>query len=257
MTRVLSIDLDYISSPYSDLIRQMFNVNSSYRWSNFMENTPFHKSHFFIDQSNLTFCFNIFLKSLKYNPKVSFGYDHDSILFSINKENNIDLINIDHHDDVFSGIIKNPNEEYEALTKHNIINEGNWGALLHKLKKLNSFTWIKNINSDINGDRDNRAKQFLGNLYQSYLKEDYIFEDYNFDYVFLCLSPQYIFPDHWHYFSMFISAYEEFSEKTAVIYTDKYETNIRHLKTHEQILNQCSNKMSFNNLRKNLNNEII
>jgi hypothetical protein len=253
MSKVLSIDLDYISNPYSELIRQMFAMNSSYRWTKFIKETPFDKSHFFIDQSNLLFCFNIFLKSLKSDPKVSFGYDHDSILFSIDKETDIELINIDQHDDIFEGIGKSPQDEYEAVTKHNLINQGNWGVWLHSTKRLKSFTWIKNNNSDGTGSRDERGKQFLGNLYESYLKEEYKFDNYDFDHVFVCLSPQYIFPDHWHYFSMFISAYEEFSGKTATIYTEKYETHVRHLKLHDQILNQCSSKMTFNNLRKNLN----
>ena len=66
------------------------------------------------------------------------------------------------------------------------------------------------------------------------------FENYDFDHVHICLSPQYIYPDHWHYFSMFISAYEEFSGKDAIIYTEKYETHVRHQRLHNEILHQCS-----------------
>ena len=242
MTKVLSIDLDYITRPYGEWAVNQQSDNPTHRWDEFMTKTPFERRHFFIDQSNLMYCFNVFLKALKSNPKVSFGYDHDSILFDIDQEENIDLINIDHHDDVFHGMAS-PDEEYEMVTKYNIINEGNWGIWLYSQGKLNSFTWIMNDNSNAglgDGDRNDRNKYYLGNSYEYYLKENYKFEDYNFDYIHICLSPTYIHPDHWHYFSMFISAYEEFSGKDAIIYTEKYETHVRHQRLHNEILHQCS-----------------
>ena len=205
-----------------------------------MEESPFDRSHFFIDTSNLMFCFNTFLRAMKSGPKVSFGYDHDSILFAIDKEENIDLINIDQHDDVFHGMGDSPDDEYEMVAKYGIINEGNWGIWLHSVGKLNSFTWIMNDNSDPQGGRNARDKKYLGDSYQYYLKQDYQFDGYDFDHIFVCLSPQYIHPDHWHYFSMFISAYEEFSGNDAIIHTEKYETHVRHQRLHNEILHQCS-----------------
>lgn len=239
MTKVLSIDLDYITRPYAEWITHAWDYNSDLRWNVFMEQSPFDRSHMFIDQSNLMFCFNTFLKTLKFNPKVSFGYDHDSILFAIENESNIDLINIDHHDDVFHGS-GTAEEEYEMVTKFNVINEGNWGIWLHSVGKLNSFTWIMNDNSDVSDNRNSRNKEYLGDLYNFTLKDDHKFDNYEFDQVFVCLSPQYIYPDHWHYFSMFISSYEEFSGKDAIIYTEKYETHVRHQRLHNEILHQCS-----------------
>jgi|TARA_R100000030_G_scaffold42955_1_gene32338 hypothetical protein len=205
-----------------------------------MEESPFDRSHFFIDTSNLMYCFNTFLRALKSGPKVSFGYDHDSILFAIDKEENIDLINIDQHDDVFHGMGDSPDDEYEMVTKYGIINEGNWGIWLHSVGRLNSFTWIMNDNSDPQGGRNARDKKYLGDSYQYYLKQDYQFDGYDFDHIFVCLSPQYTHPDHWHYFSMFISAYEEFSGNDAIIHTEKYETHVRHQRLHNEILHQCS-----------------
>ena len=71
MTKVLTIDLDFISNPYARWINHAFSLNTSKRWSEFMEETPFDRSHFHIDTSNLMYCFNTFLKALKSNPKVS------------------------------------------------------------------------------------------------------------------------------------------------------------------------------------------
>ena len=98
--RVLSIDLDYIMGPVIELYNGlMFNENPTIRWEQFFNKTDFNESHFRIDQSNLLFCYNTFLKALRNCDSVSFGYEHDSILFSIAEHENIDLINIDHHDD--------------------------------------------------------------------------------------------------------------------------------------------------------------
>ncbi len=96
--RVLSIDLDYIMGPVIELYNGlMFNENPTIRWEQFFNKTDFNESHFRIDQSNLLFCYNTFLKALRNCDSVSFGYEHDSILFSIADHENIDLINIDHH----------------------------------------------------------------------------------------------------------------------------------------------------------------
>ena len=238
MTKVLTIDMDYITNPYAQWTTFAFQMNPSKRWSDFENASPFDKSHYFIDRSNLMYCFNTFLRSLKSKPKVTFGYDHDSILFAINQEENIDLINIDHHDGIFHGLDHDSDEEYEMVTKHNFIDEGNWGIWLHSQGKLNSFTWIMNKNSDLNSNKRGQANHYLGDKFNCYLKEEYTFENYDFDHVHVCLSPQYIHPDHWHYFSMFISAYEEFYGKDSTIYTEKYETHIRHQKLHNDILNE-------------------
>ena len=103
-------------------------------------------------------------------------------------------------------------KEYEDICKYNHVNEGNWGAWLHHKEKLNSFVWIANKTSG-NLDRNWYNERLLGDKYQSHYRQDYKFEDYNFDYVFLCLSPQYTPQHHWHYFTMFMIAYEEMTGK--------------------------------------------
>ena len=127
--RVLSIDLDYIMGPVIELYNGlMFNENPTIRWEQFFNKTDFNESHFRIDQSNLLFCYNTFLKALRNCDSVSFGYEHDSILFSIAEYENIDLINIDHHDDVFGGDYTGemPDEyayktEFYEIMEHNLI----------------------------------------------------------------------------------------------------------------------------------------
>lgn len=244
--KVLSIDLDYIMSPTIELYNGLhFNDNPTLRWEELFNKSEFKENHFYIDQSNLLFCFNTFLKALKKCEDVSFGYEHDSILFSIGDCENIELINIDHHDDVFGGdyTLYMPMEdalkcEYYEILKHNRVHEGNWGAWLSGHNKIKSFTWIGNSNSG------NKSRNFYNSevvpKYKNVERDNYQFDNYNFDHIFVCLSPQYIPKNHWHYFSMFISAYEEFTGKSAIIHTQKFETSIRHQLIHNEILHQCS-----------------
>ena len=245
--RVLSIDLDYIMGPVIELYNGlMYDHNPTLRWEQLFNRTDFNESHFRIDQSNLLFCYNTFLKALRNCDSVSFGYEHDSILFSIADYKDIDLINIDHHDDVFGGdYIREMSEEdaykteFYEIMNHDRVHEGNWGAWLGGHNKLKSFTWIGNKNS-INKCRNRINAEVVPN-YVNIEKEDYKFDNYNFDHIFVCMSPQYIPPNHWHYFAMFVSAFEEFAGKDAIIYTEKFEASIRHQRIHNEILHQRSN----------------
>ena len=244
--KVLSIDLDYIMEPCIELYNSIhYNANALLRWHGLYSSTPFNESHLQINQSNLLYCYNVYMKALMNCDYVSFGYDHDSILFDLENHTDIDLINIDHHDDVFGGDYddgenKNPYRlEYGQLENFDRIHEGNWGAWLKSQDKLKSFTWIGNENSQ-NKHRNKVNENLIGN-YQNLEKENYSFSDYNFDYIFVCLSPQYTPQHHWHYFSMFITAFEELKGKDATIYTNKYETSVRHKLIHNEILHQRSN----------------
>jgi len=101
--RVLSIDLDYIMGPCIELYQQLFfDGNPSTRWQHLFKYSDFTENHLYIDQEAIIYCYDVFLKSLKNNPNVTFGYDHDHILYDLEDKENIDLINIDHHDDVTS-----------------------------------------------------------------------------------------------------------------------------------------------------------
>ena len=106
-------------------------------------------------------------------------------------------------------------------------------------KKINSYVWIGNKNSP-NKDRNYFNEQIVPN-YLNVERENYKFDNYKFDQIFVCLSPQYTPKNHWHYFSMFIKVYEQFSGKDAIIHNKKYEHELRNLKVNDEILHQCSN----------------
>lgn len=246
--RVLSIDLDYIMGPTIELYNSIyFDHNSTTRWRNLYENSPLREYNIFVDEFNLLYCYNIFLKSLKQCKNVSFGYEHDSILYAIKDFDSIDLINIDHHDDVFGADYDEYGDdayekEYSEIINSNRIHEGNWIAWLVSQNKINSYVWIGNQNSG-NKLRNEVNQRFVPN-YLNVERENYKLENYNFDHIYVCLSPQYVPQKYWHYFSMFITAYEEFTGKDASIESwsnKKYESELRHSKLTDEILHQCSN----------------
>ena len=245
--RVLSIDLDYIMGPSIELYNGLFfDDNPETRWRDLFDRSDFKESHLVIDQSSLLFCFDTFLKALKNCNSVSFGYEHDSILYDIKDFSNIDLINIDHHDDVLGGDYSQDmdyesalKKEYFEVVKDNRVHEGNWIAWLASQKRINSCVWIGNENSG-NKNRNFFNAKIVPN-YLNVEKEDYKFDNYKFDHIFICLSPQYIPKNHWHYFSMFIKVYEEFSGKDAIIHNKQYEHELRNLQVNNEILHQCSN----------------
>jgi hypothetical protein len=245
--KVLSIDLDYIMGPtietYSNVL---FDEDPMTRWKHLYEYTQFRESQFYADTSSVIYCYDVFLKSLKNCSNVGFGYEHDEILYELQSHKDIDLINIDHHDDIFGGDytrdkdLENPYQvEYDQIIHFNRVHEGNWGAWLQSKDKLNSFTWIGNENSK-NKIRNEINKSLIQN-YSNVEKTNYTFDDYNFDHIFVCLSPQYTPKQHWHYFSMFITAFETMKGRDAIIHTDKYETTVRHQLVHNEILHQRSN----------------
>ena len=113
-----------------------------------------------------------------------------------------------------------------------------WDSREINEKKLKSYTWIGNQNS-------NKSKNYFNErIVHNYLnvhRENYKFDNYKFDHIFVWLSPQYIPKNHWHYFSMFIKVYEQFSGKDAIIHNKKYEHELRNLQVNNEILHQCSN----------------
>ncbi len=244
--KVLSIDLDYIMAPCIELYHGLhWCENPTSRWTGLYDKSDFKEHQFYIDQGNLLYCYDVFLKALKKCNNVKFGYEHDEILYELQDKEDIEIINIDHHDDIFGedydGDVQ---REYAGLLKHDRVNEGNWGAWLHLQKKLDSFIWIHNENSRNLKQHNDLNVEVLGKKYKWFLREDYTFEKYDFDFIFVCLSPQYVPQNHWHYFTMFIMAYEQITGKTVDINSfakRKFEYEIRHNQVTDEILHKRPN----------------
>lgn len=203
---------------YNSLV---YSENPSSRWRNMemfghMQRTDQYK----IDQSNLLFCYNMFLKSLKKSKSFSFGYEHDAILYALDGvEEPIDLVNIDHHDDYLCAMYCRSDGKWDGLDRerqeiinHGMVNEGNWIAYLDTKGILERVLWIHNPNSN-NVAKVDYIEDKINLIHGT--KDQCEIHNYEYDHVFVCLSPQYMPQEHWHYFAMFITAYEEFTGKDA------------------------------------------
>lgn len=246
MKRVLSIDLDYIAKPgienyNSENYSFAEHFNSIAQWNVLSEFSDLTADNVQIDVSNLMFVYRLFLKALAHCSSVSFGYDHDAILYSIADFDEIDLIHIDHHDDFLHGsfliideeILHQTGErrviEHEQLMQNETVNEGNWIAWLATKKKLKNYLWICNENSG-NQNRIPLIQQLFEN-FKCKTQNQIEFSSYEFDHIFVCLSPHYISPSHWHYFKMFMLAYEAMTQQSAencLIHHRKFELDRYH-----------------------------
>lgn len=229
MKKVLSIDLDYIIGDslekFYDEIKIFHNFNAITMWNMVFEFTDIKEDDLIVNHRKLSFCYDLFVKCLETSKSVSFGYEHDQILYSIENFDNIHLINIDHHDDFLGGDFLDLDEdifnktgkkriiEYEQILKTQYIHEGNWISWLHSKNKLSSYIWISNENSG-NRDRNELIKSMVPN-YVNRTQDNLNIPTYNFDHIFVCLSPQYIPPKYWKYFNMFIDVYEKITKKSS------------------------------------------
>jgi hypothetical protein len=224
--KLLSIDLDYIMEPSIGIYEDIgWDDHPSKRWKNYFSESD--NTNLSINEKNLQYCFSIFLKAINNCDNIHFSYNHDSILDNITDCDDIDLINIDHHDDIIYPFHDIPKDDpnfnklelkslsfsYEEIKRNNQVHEGNWISLLSIQNRINSYTFIGNQES-INFSKS--KKSFIKSKipkFQYFTRDQYVFDDYNFDQIFMCLSPQYIPPCHWHYFSLFLIAAEEITGK--------------------------------------------
>tara|TARA_B100001175_G_C19495638_1_gene635115 strand:- start:1122 stop:1856 length:735 start_codon:yes stop_codon:yes gene_type:complete len=233
--KVLSIDLDFISSPAINKYHthQLANHTTGrqhplIKWEELLQYAPdiVHSMSHEIDIDNYDFCLRTFIRALKNCKDVYFGYDHDAILFGLEGHNDIEIVNIDHHSDILSGYPGDEKEEMEELLRHDNVMEGNWGYYLQMHNRLKSFHWILNDTTEEHGDLQD-GMQLLNNFSWSY-RHAYDFGDYKFDQIFVCISPAYIPPTHWHMFGTFIRVYEELVGK--VVDKDKLHRKYQYRK---------------------------
>jgi len=246
--RVLSIDLDWIIDDH--IFRERaFHNNAMVRWDAFYNTTRYKKEDLPYDSNRLDFVKKVFSESIKHCDNVKFGYDHDAILYHIEDYESIDLINIDEHDDVlmcdfdfYKSSQRSFEQEYDMMVHYDLVNEGNWIGWLHAKKKLKSLVWIANKYSLVG-----KKKQFVADLIEDYEYVDYpgyVIEDFKFDHIFVCLSPQYIPIQHWDVLKWFMDTYEQHSG-TKVDPRDwdnkKFEIEYLHRQVTDAILHERTN----------------
>ena len=219
MSRVLTIDIDYIWHNVTDnsFVPQIDTIKKYQRY----EELPNNYNYVNIDQGNLLYIWEVYTKALEVCSNVSFCHYHDAILFELLQEKyrQIDLINIDHHHDIFYHM--------EELPEINI-DEGNWIIRLCQLDLLSTYTWIKNEDSE-DFELGQRYEDLMkivpgvdGWLYHPILRTDYTFTNFKFDHINICLSPTNMSDTQWHYFDMFHIAYKNYYRKEPTIIGEGY-----------------------------------
>ena len=214
MSRVLTIDIDYIWHNVTDnsFIPQIDTIKKYQRY----EELPDNYTYASIDQGNLLYIWEVYTRALEVCSNVVFCHYHDAILYELEKYSKIDLINIDQHHDIFYHM--------EELPEINI-DEGNWIIWLCQQDLLNTYTWIKNEDSEdfeYNEDLKKIVPGVDSWLYHPILRTDYTFTNYKFDYINVCLSPTNMSETQWHYFDMFHIAYKNYYRKEPTIIGEGY-----------------------------------
>lgn len=255
--RVLSIDLDYCMSSCIELYDGIHDdENPLTRWKKFQESGFMPNNKLTIDKDKVIYCFDVFTKALKHCQDVEFAYDHDAILYRLEKEKDVEIINIDYHNDFlnFGGLSEYSDGsyeqdisvlelEYDLIEKHNRVMEGNWVAWLDIHDKLKKYTWIRDKTS-LTGTKEKNNKptftdyywDILQDKFEHCVKEDYTFKSFEFDYIFVCLSPVYVPQKFWHNFTLFMIAYENFTNKPLKFINRKYEIEARYKTLNERLI---------------------
>jgi len=255
--KVLSIDLDYAMGAYiecqsSYVINQYeeWNSNPFTSWQMMRDLSDLDFDSLEIDLDGIEYMWAAFAKALRNCKNVDFAYDHDAILYRLEKTDATDLeiINIDHHGDIsnlseFLCYVTDEDDpddedaiyddtiarekEYEYIKKYNKVMEGNWVAWLDTHNKLKNYITIsedRELEDDFNSFEFSNVEGYIG----TYSRKNYNIKDYNFDYIFVCLSPSYIPPKYWKYFKFFIDSYERLTGNKANIIDKKYEMTARY-----------------------------
>jgi len=259
--RVLSIDLDYCMDSCLDMIddeviNHFIDDNPVSRWKAFEDYTVIPDNSVFIDSDKVEYCFDVFTKALEHCDSVVFGYDHDAILYRLEMDDAYDLeiINIDHHNDIFNGtpysdsmeVFHNDElemfeHEYDTFEDGRVM-EGNWVGWLDWKNKLKNYTWIHGMRS-LGGPDDGSItkwtscyRDILSSNLDYFLREDYRFDDYKFDFIFVCLSPVYVPQKFWNIFTKYLSEYEKVTGKPYKLINRKYEIDARYKELHKYTL---------------------
>lgn len=181
MKNILTIDFDIFMrdsiEAYNNLIektwKERFKIIPS------LQHSPFDGESYQKLTQYLLFLFSSIGKN-----QIHFLREHHHILNFLDNEEVYNIINIDHHHDW----CYKKEDFYQPITN---VNCGNWIKYLNDTGHLNSYTWIKNHNSQLPLIEQ---KFLIHNL-----KDCNLFNLSVFDEIFLIFSPQYV-PPYYHSF---------------------------------------------------------
>lgn len=247
--RVLSIDLDYATDEFANDNDEIVDLQFTpfFHWDSVIEDDPRLYDELKLNFKSVEFMWNVYTKALNNCKKVDFAYDHDAILYYLENYDDIEILNIDQHGDVSCGTYfessdptdEDRKDEFEIVKRYDDVNESNWVAWLHAKNKLKKYDLITEEDGLIYGYEDfGDSSRLLLNeeiFTGSKSRKTYKIDNYNFDYLFICLSPHYIPIKYWNIFNIFIDYYEEIMNKKATIIDKKYSYTARYRKLNKYL----------------------
>lgn len=217
---VLSIDFDYIMFPCIKLYNDLSSggENSTVIWNNIEHFRGVDDKFLSYDPESYITIAKL-LKSLDNDTKKIAISEHQSIVdILIKDENSIEhdideiyeswkfnLINIDFHHD----IIYRP-QDRNTIKNFDKYNCSNWVGYLMLKNKIENYTWIKAPNSDLydhnlDGKYDIKFETESMRLVENI--QEFI-DNNKFDYVFLCLSPQWVPYKFKHLYDLLVELFD-------------------------------------------------
>ena len=200
---ILSIDFDIIMAPVIEYYNNMVPMKN---WDEICTENP----GMLCPKADL-FHYNLILKLLNklvnQDTSLYIAFNHKMIVDFIDDNDDIFLINIDHHHDL--GYAEEDDTKEGTLKN---LNCGNWVKYLFDKSQLREYVWINNRNSlDVTRELiDNQVKNYNCKKINFENAEETILK-FNYDKIFICLSPEWVPP---YYHTLFYGLVDFINEKT-------------------------------------------
>ena len=187
--KILSIDLDYAFSPdiskYDDFVTGS-SLTSKEEWEK-LKAKGFTKPR--VNKAKLDSLVKVYSDALPAAKEVHFISDHHEIVSFFKPGCAYEITNFDHHHDVF----------YPGWHNMDKLDEGNWVGWVDNLGLISSYTWYRNEDSEDLDPSVDLSCRYEEIFYDS----DPLPE---FDYVFVCSSPNWIHEDNIYVLNSFKEA---------------------------------------------------
>lgn len=200
---VLSIDFDYIMAPCINLYNHMCDgrENPTISWA-IIERDLNIDNHLSYDANYLQMIIQLILQGKKNKSTFITITEHQEIINYLKKADNYDIstfnvTNIDFHHDMMY------NDDIQSILDFDEYNCTNWMGYLYLKNKISSGEWFKAPTSQL------PSPELMGKLFPenidynirpSYELKDLLDKEY--DYIFLCESPQWVPYQYQHLFEI-------------------------------------------------------
>lgn len=226
LKKVLSIDMDYIMGNcielYNDLAAGNRNEHDLWQMMEQMRNIEPHLQY---DENKLAFIFDIFTKGvMDAKPEnIMFARNHDCILNLLCTEEGkryvYDVVNIDHHHDIFYS-----EQNYREVENFDFAFLNDWVWYLNKYNRLRTYTWVCNPTSkDFQKPDDNFIIDFIYQQTTDYQNPELF--NCTYDYVFICCSPEWFPEKYKHLFFIMKQLAANLKQRDYEYRTDMYCVN--------------------------------